>query len=63
MKEFKVAVTYSNWGIVTVEAKDMDELKEKLKDREFIDEMPLPDEPEYVECSYEIDEDFAVEEI
>lgn len=52
---FTIPVVYQNWGIVEVEAKNQHDLAKKLKSKDFIDQMPLPDEPSYIDDSYEID--------
>lgn len=57
MKQYVVPVTYESWGKVIVEAKDKKELLEKLNNGDFIHEMSLPLEPEYIDDSYEIDFD------
>lgn len=53
--EFSIPVTYKMWGRVGVQAKDERDLAKKLKSKNFVAEMPLPDDPSYVEDSYEID--------
>ena len=53
--EFSIPVAYEMWGRVKVHAKDERDLAKKLSSKNFIDEMPLPDDPSYVEDSYEID--------
>lgn len=53
--EYRVPVAYSSYGIVKVDAENKQELIEKLSSQDFIDEMPLPDEPQYLEDSFEID--------
>lgn len=53
--EFSVPVTYEMWGRVSVHAKDERDLAKKLSLKNFIEEMPLSDDPEYVENSYKID--------
>lgn len=55
--EFSIPVVYESWGRVTVEAKDERDLAKKLSSKDFIDDMPLPGEPEYIEDSYRIDTD------
>ena len=55
MKEFKVSVSYQVYGTVTVEAENLEDLKGKLQDSDFVADMPLPDEPNYVDDSYEVD--------
>lgn len=55
LKTYKVPVVYQSWGLVEVEAESLDDLKQKLNDPDFIHEMPLPQEPEYVEDSFQID--------
>lgn len=53
--KFTIPVVYQNWGTVEVEAKNQRDLVKKLKSKEFIDQMPLPDEPSYIDESYKID--------
>lgn len=53
--EFSIPVAYEMWGRVKVQAKDERDLAKKLRSKNFIAEMPLPDDPDYVEDSYEID--------
>lgn len=53
--EFSIPVAYEMWGRVKVQAKDERDLAKKLRSKNFIDEMPLPDDPSYVDDSYEID--------
>ena len=55
--EYKVPVTFIGWGTVCVEAKNKEDLLEKLKYKDLLDELPLPDDWEYVDDSYEVDFD------
>ena len=55
MKIFKVPVQYSVYGTVDIEAESYNDLLEKLNNKNFISNMDLPDNPQYVEDSYEID--------
>ena len=55
--EYKVPVTYRVFGHVFVKAKDRQDLIKKLKNRSFIEDMPLATDEEYVFDSYEIDFD------
>ena len=55
--EYKVPVTFTGWGTVCVEAKNKEALLEKLKDKDFLHELPLPDNWEYIDDSYEVDFD------
>ena len=55
MKTYKVPVVYQVWGLVEVEAENRADLERKLKDEEFVQEMPLADDPDYIDESYEID--------
>lgn len=52
-KTFKIPVVYQSWGLVEVEAKSLKEAVKYAEDN--LAELPLPDEPAYVEDSYEID--------
>lgn len=51
-KVFKVAVTYSCYGTVPIEAESVEEAIKYAEDN--IDELPLPDNAGYVDGSYEI---------
>lgn len=62
MKTFKVPVLYQVWGLVEVEAESKEALLQNLSDPEFIRNMSLPDEPEYVEDSFEIDTESCFQE-
>lgn len=62
-KTFSVAVTWEVWGRIEVEAKDKDELMQKLKDRDFVENLPLSPELNYVDDSYKIDFDSEIEEL
>ena len=53
--EFSIPVVYEMGGRVNVQAKDERDLAKKLSSKNFITEMPLPDDPSYVDDSYEID--------
>lgn len=55
MKQFKVPVLFMSWGLVEVEAKNKEDLLKKLNDSEFVNEMSLPDDSDYVEDSFEVD--------
>lgn len=62
-KVYSIPVSYEVYGRVEVEAKDKKDLMEKLKDYQFVSDMPLPDHPEYVDGSYEVDLYIVDEEI
>lgn len=55
--KFLIPVTYEMWGRVTVEAMDERDLAKKLSSKNFIDELPLPNNEEYIDDSYRIDTD------
>lgn len=50
---YKIPVVYQSWGLVDVEAQSLDEAIEYAEDN--LNDLPLPDDPQYVEDSYEID--------
>lgn len=54
---YEVPVTFMCVGIVKVEANNKEDLLEKLNNKTFVDEMPLPDKHEYLEGSYLVDFD------
>ena len=55
--KFSIPVTYEMWGRVTVEAKDERDLAKKLSSKDFIDELPLSENDEYIDDSFRIDTD------
>jgi hypothetical protein len=52
---YRVPVVYSSYGIVKVNAKNKQDLIDKLSDKEFLAKMPLPDKPAYLDDSFKID--------
>lgn len=54
-KFFDVWVEYKVYGKVEVSAKSEEDLWLKLNNKDFIQDMPLPDMPDYLEDSYVID--------
>lgn len=55
MAVFRIPVNYSVWGIIEVSAET---LEDAIKySRNNIHELPLPERPEYIEDSYEVEED------
>lgn len=57
MADYKIPVFYSVYGYVHIEADSIEEAIEKAWD----DECPLPDDAEYCEGSWEVDEEIAYE--
>lgn len=55
--EFTVGAVFQSWGYLKVEAENKEELLKKLNDRNYVDSLSLPDFPEYVDESFEIDFD------
>lgn len=51
----KIPVTFSYYGEVELNFDSISDMKEKLQDKEFIAMMELPEDPMYVEDSYEVD--------
>lgn len=60
MKTYKVPTVFNAWGVVEVKAENKEDLERKLNDKEFMDELPLPTEWEYVYDTYEVDYESAV---
>lgn len=54
-KIYRVPVIFEAWGLVDVEAKDEKDLIRKLKNKDFVDEMEIPSNWDYVEDSYKIE--------
>lgn len=52
---YKVPVVWSAMGYVLVEADDVEEAKNYVK--EHLDEFPLPRDGEYLDDSFEVDEE------
>lgn len=48
-KSFNVVVEYAMYGTISVEAENLEEAMKFAENN--IDELPLPDEPEYVDLS------------
>lgn len=55
MKTFKIAVEWSSYGVISVEAENLEEAIKYAHDN--IDELPIPEEWEYLEDSYQINDD------
>ena len=53
MKIFKIPVTYKSWGLIEVEAETLADAYKYAE--ENINDLPLPQEPEYIDDSYEIE--------
>lgn len=60
MPEYKVPVSWMFTGDVTVQAKDKADLLQKLCDRQFREEMPLGEDPEYVDDSFRLDWEYLI---
>ena len=52
MKTFKIPVVWQMMGTVEVQAESLDEAVKKVLD----DSTPLPDDGDYIEGSFEVDE-------
>ena len=58
MKEYKIPVNWQLFGYVTVEAEDAETALEKaLNFERFGEGFPLPDNGEYMDGSFEIEQD------
>lgn len=55
MQYYKIPVSYSVCGEIEVEANSLEEALEYAKDN--VRDLELPDEPQYIEDSYEINDD------
>ena len=51
MKKYKIPVVWQSWGLCVVKAKSLEEAKQKVLDG------PLPPQAEYIDDSFEIDEE------
>lgn len=58
-----VPVTYQMFGRTEIIVDSLEKAVDKLNDEDYLDEMKLPDEPEYVEASYEVDYAILAEEV
>lgn len=54
LKDYYIPVTWEVWDKVKVEAKTLKEAIEYIK--EYIEEIPLGTEPEYIDGSYRVDD-------
>ena len=57
-KSFNIAVEYAVYGTISVEAENLEEAMKFAEDN--IDELPFPDESEYVDGSYKIDKESTI---
>ena len=57
-KSFNVVVKCVIYGTISVEAENLEEAIKFAEDN--IDELPFPDEPEYVDGSYKIDKESTI---
>ena len=57
-KSFNIAVEYAVYGTISVEAENLEEAMKFAEDN--IDELPFPDESEYVDGSYKIDKELTI---
>lgn len=57
MRTFEIPVSWTMCGIVKIKANTLEEAIEKAKENE--DTLPLPDNGEYIDASFEIDEELA----
>lgn len=55
MQYYKIPVSYSVCGEIEVEANSLEEALEYAKDN--VRDLKLPDEPQYIEDSYKINDD------
>lgn len=53
--EVDVPVAYAVYGTVPLVFDTLEDMTIKLNNREFISDMPLPDDPSYTEDSYCVD--------
>lgn len=58
MRYYKIPVSYSVYGEVEVEANSLEEALEYAKNN--IRDLELPDDPQYIEDSYEINDDIEL---
>lgn len=55
--EVEVPVTYEVCGVVSMEFDSIEDMNEKLSNSDVFEQMPLADEPEYIDGSYQINFD------
>lgn len=53
----KIPVTYSVWGEVELSFDSIQEMKTRLNDDSFVENIELPENPQYVQDSFRIDTD------
>lgn len=52
--EVKVPITYSMYDYVHMEFDSVEDMKAKLNDSEFVNNMPLGEDGQYLDDSYEV---------
>ena len=61
LKEFKIPVTWKVYGEVVIKAKDMESaLETAINIESFGEGLPLPTESEYIDGSFEIEQDMLL---
>lgn len=61
MRRYRVPVEWVSLGYIEVDAFDLEDLKKRLNDKDFLDEEPLPIDWDYQEGSFKVS-DYALED-
>ena len=57
MKKYKVPVEWVSLGYLEVDAFDLNDLKKKLSDKDFLDNLPLPTDDSFKVSDYALEDD------
>lgn len=61
MRRYRVPVEWVSLGYIEVDAFDLEDLKKRLNDKDFLDEEPLPTDWDYLDDSFKVS-DYALED-
>lgn len=59
----KVPIEYSVFDTVEMEFESIEDMRQKLNDSNFVEEMPLGEDPTYIDGSYMINFDYMEDEL
>lgn len=61
MKKYRIPVEWVSLGYLEIDAFDLNDLKKKLCDKDFLDNLPLPTDWDYADDSFKVS-DYALED-
>lgn len=61
MKKYRVPVEWVSLGYLDIEANSREDLRKKLNDKDFLDNLPLPTDWDYADDSFKVS-DYGLED-